>query len=97
MSRKFYLLTPISFIILFVSACGHEHTYSEATCTTPKTCIECSETEGAPLGHQLIEATCESLQYCNVCNETFGEKLKHTISVGVCDLCNEFQGKDVVQ
>ncbi|MBR2570550.1 MAG: hypothetical protein IKE30_00240 [Clostridia bacterium] len=49
--------------------CGaqrHIHTWREATCTEPKTCTECGETEGEALGHQwgegkvIQEATCRT-------------------------------------
>ena len=39
--------------------CGakrHEHSWTEATCTMPKTCTVCGETEGEALGHQWSEA-----------------------------------------
>ncbi len=44
------------------------HNYSEATCTTPKTCTSCGGTEGYPLGHT------ESL-ICTRCNENLFEPI----------------------
>lgn len=46
----------ISFIlalamIFSLTACGCDHQWQEATCTTPKTCAECGETEGEAAGH----------------------------------------------
>ena len=66
--------------------CGthrHIHTWREATCTEPKTCTECGETEGAALGHQwdegavIREATCCEdglIRYtCTVCGAAWEE------------------------
>ena len=55
-----------------------EHTWEEATCTVPKTCSLCGETEGEALGHteEIVagkEATCTNNGFtdgkiCTVCN-----------------------------
>ena len=57
---------------------GHEHAFSEATCTTPKTC-ECGATEGEALGHTLVtdeavaptctESGLTAGEHCSVCDE----------------------------
>ena len=39
-----------------LSACGCDHRFTEATCTTAKTCTVCGETEGEALGHLKGEA-----------------------------------------
>jgi len=41
-------------------ACAHE-TWQDATCTTPKTCADCGETEGEadPEAHSYVDGTCE--------------------------------------
>ena len=74
-------------MVLFVTAlsfvsCGliHQHEWADATCTTPKTCLACGETEGEALGHTEViiagrEATCTSTgltegKKCSVCGET---------------------------
>ncbi len=56
-----------------------EHTWEDATCTSPKTCSACGETEGEALGHteETVEgkdATCTAAGFtegkiCTVCNE----------------------------
>lgn len=71
-------------LLLMVSGCGHEHTWADATCTEPKTCTECGETEGEPLGHTWSEATCEEPKTCSVCGETEGEPLGHTWDMATC-------------
>ncbi|MCM1047208.1 MAG: hypothetical protein NC433_02135 [Clostridiales bacterium] len=50
--------------------CGHE--WAEATCTEPKTCSKCGETEGQALGHTWMEATFAAPKTCSVCGETEG-------------------------
>jgi hypothetical protein len=67
-----------------ISGCGHEHTWAEATCTEPRTCTECGETEGEPLGHTLTEATCTEPKTCSVCGESEGEPLGHTWDMANC-------------
>lgn len=67
------LLAAVSLFSL--SACGHQHTWQEATCTTPKTCTECGETEGEPLGHSAAEATYWEPSVCSVCGEQLADKL----------------------
>ena len=48
----------------------HKHSWREATCMEPKTCILCGETVGAPTDHQWTEATYETNKTCKVCGET---------------------------
>ena len=45
---------------MLLSACGHEHSFSEATCTEPKVCTECGEIEGEALGHTTDMGRCEN-------------------------------------
>ncbi len=63
----------------------HEHTWVEATCTEPKTCSECGETEGVALGHDWVEATCEAPKACARCGETEGEALEHEWTYATID------------
>ena len=53
------------------------HTWQEATCTSPRTCEVCGETEGEPLGHDWTEADCTKPRTCRRCGETEGEPLGH--------------------
>lgn len=57
--------------------CSHE--WTEATCTEPKTCEKCGETEGGALGHRWIDATCTEPKTCSRCSETQGAALGHLI------------------
>ena len=59
MKRKLLLPAMAGAIMLSLAGCGHEHVWVEATCSTPKTCSECGETEGEVADHKWVEATCE--------------------------------------
>ena len=69
------------------SVCGYEkkteipmvaHDYADETCTAPKTCVNCSATDGEALGHdeqyQVIDPTCTEDGYtaitCSRCDYT---------------------------
>ncbi len=58
-----------------VKALGHD--WMEATCTEPKTCRRCGETESVPLGHDWAEATCTESKKCRRCGATVGKPLGH--------------------
>ena len=77
MKRLIFILSAISIILLSLTACAHEHKWKEATCTEPKTCTECGETEGEPAGHQWVDASCTEAKHCSVCGITEGEPLGH--------------------
>lgn len=84
-----------------LTGCGHEHTWADATCTTPKTCTECGETEGEVLEHTWIEATCAEPKHCSVCGVTEGEALEHTWTEATyweaktCSVCGATEGEPV--
>ena len=67
------------------------HTYKDATCTTPKTCSECSATEGSALGHNYKDATCTAPKSCSTCGATEGSALGHNYMAGVCTRCSQQQ------
>jgi len=73
---KLIALTLSLATALTLTACKkHEHEWAEATCTAPKTCATCGETEGEALGHTWAEATYQAPATCTVCGETDGEAL----------------------
>ena len=98
MKKTFALLLVLSLFLL--SGCGHEHSWQEATCTQPRTCTDCGETEGEPLGHSPTEATVWEPSVCSVCGEVLGEKLapafeQHNIEVmDIADVPIEFFDKE---
>lgn len=93
------LMVSGAIIMSLLTGCGHEHTWTEATCTEPKTCSECGETEGEPLGHTWVEATCAEPKHCSVCGETEGETLEHTWVEATCaepkhcSVCGKTEGE----
>ena len=60
------------------------HNYSEATCTSPRTCKICKITSGSALGHSYSEATCTSPRTCKICKATSGSALGHRYSEATC-------------
>lgn len=83
MKRAVFLVLAAAFML---AGCGQQHTHDwrEATCTAPKTCVECGETEGRPLGHSWGDATCVRPQTCSRCRETSGEPLSHDWQEATC-------------
>lgn len=67
----------------------HVHNFVEATCETPKTCIECGEEVGEPLGHDWIEATKTNPKTCARCGKTEGEPLPSTPDTPTPDVPDE--------
>lgn len=64
---------PMLFPQLF---CTHK-LWTNATCTSPRTCNSCGKTEGKPLGHEWEEATCTAPKTCQRCGKTEGKPLGH--------------------
>lgn len=73
-------------LILVLSACSCKHEWAEATCTEPKTCTKCGETEGEALGHDWGDWEIEKrataaaegtkISTCSRCGETKTESYK---------------------
>ena len=85
MKHKKFLHVIGTFTICFMlTGCCMSHEWKEATCTEPKTCAKCGETEGEALGHTWIYATCSEPKTCSVCGETEGETLEHTWVDSTC-------------
>ena len=75
MTRKLSVLFVILVLaMVFTGCCRHEE-WTEANCTTPKTCIECGEIEGEALGHIWQPRTTEVPETCSRCSETRGERI----------------------
>jgi len=92
-----FIIVSISAICL--SGCGHEHKWEDATCTVPKTCVDCGETEGEPLGHEWVDATCTTPATCKRCGETVGNAIGHKWAEATCEepkhcvICEEIKGE----
>ena len=100
MKKKTIIVFIITLLLLSTVGCArHEHVWAEADCSTPKTCVECGETEGESLGHTWFAATCVSPRICSVCGETEGKELGHhwtkaTCTVPrMCSVCGETEGE----
>ena len=67
MKKNMRILMVGLLLCLLLTACGHQHTWIDATCIAPKTCSECGETEGNPLEHRWNEASCQAPKTCADC------------------------------
>ncbi len=81
-TRSIILLVAVLFVmVMSFTSCNifHKHEWTDATCTTPKTCLTCGKTEGEALGHaeKVLEgknATCTATgltegKKCSICGE----------------------------
>lgn len=86
MNKRFLALVAlIAAFALGLSACGCAHeNWTEANCDTPKTCADCGETEGAPLGHSWLAADCDTAKTCENCSATEGEPRGHDWAEASC-------------
>jgi len=82
-----------------LTACGCEHDWNEATCTTPKTCKLCEATEGEVKAHQWQDATCVAPKTCKDCGATEGDVAGHVweeatcTTAKTCAACKETEGE----
>ena len=92
----------IIFLVVLTSvmtSCGCEHEWIDATCTAPKTCKLCNETEGEAIDHDWLEATCNTPKTCADCKETTGDAAGHKwqdatcYTAKTCKICNETEGE----
>ena len=83
MKRVSIVLLGILLCVL-LAGCKCEHEWAEATCTEPKTCTKCKETEGEPLGPNWKAATCEEPETCTRCGEQQGELADHKWKEATC-------------
>lgn len=97
--KKCMLLCALAMVlILLLAGCGCSHEWFVATCSAPKTCSLCGETEGEPLPHTWQDATCTNAKTCTVCKATEGEPLPHTwqdatcTDAKICTVCATTEG-----
>lgn len=88
----FKLLLLISILVVLLTcflSCACEHTWVEATCTSPSYCSKCGEKQGEALGHEVgTPATCTESAVCKNCNEKFGSPLGHTVTCASNEPCS---------
>ena len=89
MKKIICIVLVICILSVPLTSCGHEHDWKSATCSTPKTCNSCGETDGSSLGHSYSAPTCTEPKTCTVCGQTTGSPLEHTYELGICTVCNE--------
>lgn len=93
MRRRLPLLLITSLLFTVTLTGCHQHEWVEATCTEPKHCTKCDETEGEALGHSWEDATCTKPKTCSICGETEGKALGHAESPTcediTCSACGE--------
>ena len=96
--RMLWFLPAALLLSLLLTGCSCRHKWKDATCTEPKICEKCGETEGEPLGHDFDEATCETAKTCKRCGDKEGEPLEHVwaeataVSPRQCVLCGKTNG-----
>lgn len=99
--RKFFTRLTVLLLALALTACNCSHDWQDATCTAPKTCAKCGETEGEPAVHSWQEATCTAPRTCAVCQQTEGEVLAHNWQEATCSAprtctgCQETEGEPI--
>ena len=83
--KKILGILLVVIMVTTISGCGkHVHKWTDATCTDPKTCQECGETEGEALGHKWVDATCTKPRTCSRCGEIEGKELGHVWADASC-------------
>lgn len=91
---KVILLVAIGLLLCLTGCCSH--VWTEANCTSPKTCTECGATEGDVV-HTFEIVNCTEPPVCNGCGAT-GEIIGHTWIDATCDkpkfcsVCDETEG-----
>lgn len=99
MKRNIWICALVMVLILLLAGCGCDHEWLAATCSAPKTCQLCGETEGESLPHTWQDATCSAAKTCTVCKATEGEPLPHTwqdatcTALKTCTVCKTTEGE----
>lgn len=102
MKRK--LLVPVLALlcVFALAGCCFHSEWSEATCTNPKTCVKCGETEGEALDHSWVDASCTDPKTCALCAAAEGEALGHawqdatTEAPKTCAACALTEGDRII-
>lgn len=98
MKKQIRLLLLLLAALGILSGCGCKHTWTDATCTAPRTCTLCGKTEGEPLSHTWSDADCTTPKTCTLCGKTKGEPLPHAWVEAnyqdpkTCSVCGETEG-----
>jgi len=76
MKKNFLALTLVLLMVFCLVACGHE--WTAATCTAPKTCSVCNQTEGTALAHSYSAGICT---FCGSDDPIYIEKINEAKSL----------------
>ena len=93
MKKVISILLLIATLLVF-SSCGCQHEWGIATCSAPKTCMNCGKTKGeiAQGQHQWAGATCIAPRTCVFCGQTEGMALTtHSFVNDKCESCGTIQ------
>lgn len=102
MNKKIICALVLALCLSMLTGCCFHKEWYAATCETPKTCVECGETEGEALGHIWVEATCTTPKTCTTCRVTEGEALGHiwveatTEAPKTCTTCAATEGERII-
>ena len=92
------LIVLFTLMLTFSLTACHRHSWTDADCISPKTCIDCNATEGGSLGHDWKEATCTTPKTCATCSLTEGKALGHNwkratcTTLKTCSICGKTEG-----
>jgi len=67
MCKKIVSIIMVIVCLVSLSGCGCIHSWVKATCTEPRTCKTCGETDGEPRGHNWVEDEATSTSVCTAC------------------------------
>lgn len=84
MKKTTFHFLSILLLTVLLAGCSCQHAWTEADCTTPKTCTQCQITEGEALGHSWQEADCVTAKTCSRCDATEGSALGHSWTEATC-------------
>ena len=104
MNRKITVLlislSLLACMLVGLFGCGPKeckHEWTDATCTSPKTCTLCSATDGEALGHTGGSATCTEKATCSLCNEKYGELAAHDLADATCTQAKKCKNCDYTE
>lgn len=84
MSKNIRFFFSALLLCALLTACGHEHVWSDATCQAPKTCADCGITEGAVADHHWNQANCLTPKTCADCGPVEGTIADHNWNNATC-------------
>ena len=99
MKKYFLFLTAFLLSAALFSGCACQHEWKDATCTTSKSCVKCSASEGEELGHIWKDADCTNPKTCTRCGLTEGTATGHRwteatcTTTKTCSLCTATEGQ----